>query len=240
MITFSKRYRSNQSEIIDNLALQGSEMEAMLADLETVNRTLGGHHVTIDGIQTLLKETSKNNNIVIADIGCGDGAMLREIADFGLQNGYQFTLVGIDANAHILEKARQSSKAYKNISYAQETIFDGIPANNYDITLCTLFLHHFGSKDCTSIIKTLTKASKVGVVINDLHRNWLAFWGFRLFSSIFIKTAIAKHDGLVSVARSFKRRELDIIAKKSNIIDYTIAWKWAFRWQFIIKTAPAN
>jgi hypothetical protein len=52
---------------------------------------------------------------------------------------------------------------------------------------------------------------------------------------VFLKTKIAKHDGLVSVARGFKKEELKQISEKIEG-QHHIKWKWAFRYQWSIKT----
>lgn len=235
MIAFSSKYRSKQVEILDNLELKGSEMEAMLVDLKTVNKLLGGHKVTLSGIETLLQSIPKDKLVTIVDIGCGDGDMLRKIADFSKKKKYSLSLIGIDANPHILKKAKDRSKAYPEITFKHHNILDEHAVSHFDIALCTLFLHHFTQEEGQLILEKLCQDAKVGVVVNDLQRNRLAFWLFRVFSSIFIKTAIAKHDGLVSIARAFKRNELEIIAASCRSVQYTLKKKWAFRWQLVVK-----
>ena len=78
MIRFSSKYRSEQEEIMDDFNLQGEELDLLLNDLRNVNTWLGGTSITIDGIKTLIADRPKNKTITILDIGCGDGAMLRE------------------------------------------------------------------------------------------------------------------------------------------------------------------
>jgi len=52
---------------------------------------------------------------------------------------------------------------------------------------------------------------------------------------LFLKTDTAKHDGLVSIARGFKKDELEHISKKIPNQKSEIHWKWAFRYQWILK-----
>ena len=107
MITFSNKYRSEQIEIMDNLDFQGAEMKNLLCDLKTVNKWLGGNSISIDGIEKLLRGHSKKNPIVILDIGCGDGELLRKCTDYGEKNNYNFQCIGIDFNQNILEIAKK-------------------------------------------------------------------------------------------------------------------------------------
>jgi len=235
MIEFSSKYRSKQVEIMDDLQLKGDEMKSLLTDLGKVNRRLGGNSITINGVKRLLKGRSKNETIRIIDLGCGDGAILRKCAAFGKANGFNFQLIGIDANPFILEEARNRSEGFQNINYIEMDIFsEEFKAMNCDIVLCTLFLHHFTFPEIIKLMTKLVSLAKVGIVVNDLQRSIIAFWLFRIFSQIFLKTSIAKHDGLVSVARGFRKNEIVSFSEKIGNTKSHINWKWAFRYQWVI------
>ncbi len=237
MIYYSATYRSTQDEIMDSFELQGPEMEVMLNDLKTVNTLLGGQKITLNGIYRLLQQVPKSELITIVDIGCGDGDMLRKIAEFGKKHFYNFKLIGIDGNDHIIKIAENKSTKYANISFQVKDVFSKGPIfDTFDIALCTLFLHHFKNDAIVSILEKLSAQAEVGIVVNDLHRSRAAFWLFKIFSSIFIKSKIAKHDGLVSVARGFKRKELRALANRIQGTESIIQWKWAFRWQWILQS----
>ena len=236
MITFSNKYRSQQLEIMDNLDFQGLEMQNLLKDLKTVNKWLGGSNITIDGLKKLLTPNFKTKKITILDVGCGDGELLRQCADFGKRNNLELELIGIDFNENILEFAKFQSKEYLNIKFQKVDVFSEenlIP--NCDIALCTLFLHHFSNENIINILKILLNKTQIGLVINDLERNKLAFNLFKIVSHLFLKTNTAKHDGLVSVARGFKREELQNISMKIPYQESEISWRWAYRYQWILK-----
>ena len=98
--------------------------------------------------------------------------------------------------------------------------------------MCTLFLHHFEDPIALNFIQTLLKNAKIGVVINDLHRHWLAYYLFKLLTSVF-GNEMTREDGLTSILKAFKRKDLDRFSKKINFKS-TITWRWAFRYQWII------
>ncbi len=236
MITFSITERSEQSEIMDNFDLKGEEMKLLLTDLKVVNSLLGGTAITLDGIKKLLQSIPKTQVITILDIGCGDGELLRKCANFGKKLGYTFKLIGVDANAHILEEAAIRSSEYNNITFKLIDVFSeekSLP--KADIILCTLFLHHFKNSAIVNLLQRAANVAKVGVVVNDLQRSAWAFNLFKLFSSVFIKTKVARHDGLVSIARGFTKEELQQMTKKIKGCTSTVHWKWAFRYQWILK-----
>ncbi|RMA64269.1 methyltransferase domain-containing protein [Ulvibacter antarcticus] len=235
-VKFSSAHRSRASEIMDDFDLKGDEMKELLTDLKLVNKWLGGTKVTIEGLQFLLKQQPKQSTITILDVGCGDGEMLRNCARFGRKKGYDFKLIGIDANNHILTEAKVRSEAFENISFQTLDVMEIDKSTiEYDIVLCTLFLHHFPKEQIVVILNKLLKNAKVGCVINDLHRSRLAFVLFKLFSKVVLKTKIARHDGLVSVARGFKRNELKEISEEITNTVSLVKWKFAFRYMWILK-----
>jgi SAM-dependent methyltransferase len=241
MIQYSSKYRSSQSEIMDDFVLKGDEMKKVLTDLKNVNKWLGGNNISISGIIKLLPEGAKEQTITILDFGCGDGEILRECARFAEREGYIFRLIGIDANTFILEEARRRSTDFQNITFLEKDVFSSeIKELDCDIALCTLFLHHFSNNDLKALIQRFLDLAKVGIVINDLHRSRLAFWLFKMVSYMIIKTSIARNDGLISVARGFKRRELETLSKEINNSISVISWKWAFRYSWILKKVNSS
>jgi 2-polyprenyl-3-methyl-5-hydroxy-6-metoxy-1,4-benzoquinol methylase len=236
MITFSNKYRSQQIEVMDSLDYYGPEMKNLLRDLKMVNKWLGGNNITIDGIQKLMKNRSKTVKITIVDLGCGDGELLRKCADFGSRNNYIFEFIGLDFNENILQFAKKQSIDYPNIKFLKVDVFSEenlIP--NCDIALCTLFLHHFSNEKIEQLLKKLTQKVSIGLIINDLQRSKQAFNLFNIASQLLLKTKTARHDGLVSVARGFKQKELEIISTKIPNQQSEIHWRWAYRYQWILK-----
>jgi hypothetical protein len=146
--------------------------------------------------------------------------------------------LGIDANQFTIAHARSLSAGYTNISYSCEDIFDQSKQSaRADIILCTLTLHHFKDQEIISLLQRWLPDTRLGIVINDLQRSSLAYRLFRLLCHVFGLNDMSREDGLVSILRGFKRNDLQRYAGILNLNKYTIKWKWAFRYQWIIKTA---
>lgn len=226
-------HRSTEEEIMDDLDMSGDALISSLDQLAVINKWLGGNKLTIDGLQVLLKGQSKEQTISIVDLGCGNGDMLRRVADFGRKQGYQFQLLGIDANQATIDYGQQLSKDYPEISYRKENVLaQTFEQHTYDIAMCTLFLHHFEDAVALQLVQTLVKNARIGVLINDLHRHKLAYYLFKLIT-IGINNKMTREDGLTSVLKAFKRQDFQ---RFSEAINYksTITWRWAFRYQWII------
>jgi SAM-dependent methyltransferase len=236
MVTYASKYRSEETEIMDDFHLQGNEMQLYLTDLNLVNKWLGGFRLTLDGISELMEGRDSTMPVTIIDLGCGDGEMLRKIARFAEGKGYRFNLIGLDANAHILAEAETRSAQFPNISFQKMDVFsEELHAIPFDIALCSLFLHHFSNNDIVSLLQRLSERANIGIVVNDLHRSRVAFGLFRLISNMFLTTPLTRRDGLVSIARGFKKKELVYLSESIRGMNSYIRWNWAFRYKWILK-----
>lgn len=228
-------HRTLESEIMDDLFMEGEELRVALDQIAKINRILGGNSVTLNGVKQLLKNADKSKTITIADIGCGNGDMLRMLSEFGESEGYKFKLLGIDANRFTINYARELSEKFSDVEYQCLDIFSGeFSSVKYDIALCTLTLHHFKDDEILKIISIFNQNAGLGTVINDLHRSRAAYSLFNLISSIFRMDKMSREDGLVSILRGFKKNELKQFAESLNLKKSSIRWRWAFRYQWII------
>nr|WP_315149287.1 methyltransferase domain-containing protein [uncultured Flavobacterium sp.] len=229
------KYRSTESEIMDDFALEGEILRDALDKIAKINQLLGGNQLTLLGVQDLLRNIPKTNEIVIVDVGCGNGDMLRTLADYGIKNSVNFRLIGIDANNFTINHARKLSESFSNISYRCEDVFDKpFEELKYDIVLCTLTLHHFKEDDILQLMRVFNANSRIGIVINDLQRSAVAYRLFQVLCFVFRLNSMSREDGLTSILRGFKKEELVNFSKKLKLNNYIIQWKWAFRYQWII------
>lgn len=233
-MSIQTKYRTEEEEIMDDFTLEGKELQDALDKIASINIMLGGNKLTLQGVEKLLSLKPKTI-ITIVDVGCGNGDMLRTLADFAIKNQLKVNLIGIDANAFTINYAQKLSKNYPMISYQNEDVFSKVFSEiNYDIVLCTLTLHHFKNEQIEYLINLFSKQSRIGVVINDLHRSAIAYRLFQLICYLFGLNEMSRKDGLVSILRGFKKNELLNFSKQINVSKQNIQWKWAFRYQWII------
>ena len=230
----STKQRTDKEELMDDFSIGGDLLRDTLDKLENINRWLGGNKVTVNGLKSILKNQPKNKEITIIDVGCGHGDILRDVAKFGRKNNYKFKLIGVDANPTAIDYANELSVNYPELSFETQDIFsEQFKKRKFDVVLATLFLHHFKEPELVSFLGNSLKSAKIGIVVNDLHRHKLAYYLFMLLS-IFIFNKMIIEDGLTSVLRGFKRKDLENISKQIKVTP-RISWKWAFRFLWIIK-----
>lgn len=228
------KHRSTRHEIMDDFSLHGQGFRKDLDVLSLINKWLGGNHITLTGVLHLLKGQSKEKVIRIVDLGCGNGDMLRRLSVLGEKYGYHLELIGIDANPDSIVYAQELSGDFENIKFLQIDVFSNeFQDLDYDIALLTLFLHHFNDQQILEKLIQIRGKSRLGLIVNDLHRHKLAYLLFNLLT-LFMGSKMIRNDGLVSILKGFKRKELEQYARQIESRS-RIQWKWAFRYQWILE-----
>ena len=233
--------RNTCAEAMDDPTLGREELEAVFTDLNRTNTLLHGQAITIRAFKNMLKSHA-GRTFHIADMGCGDGDLLRRLARYCRKRKISVSFLGVDKNPTALHIARQRSAAYPEIRYRCSDLTDpGLAGFRCDIVLCTLTLHHFSDSDIPILLNRFCSMAAIGVIINDLERNPLAYYLFQGFSIIFIRTAIARQDGLISIRRGFTKRELLALSTALPGWEHEIRWQWIFRYLWVIqaKSGPS-
>lgn len=239
------RQRSQALELLDAPDIPRADLWRNLAELDTINRWLGGHAVTLRGLQRLLAslpEGPEDGVVRIVDIGCGGGDTLKAIATWwqrevqsakktlgGSKHPFSLVLTGVDLKPECLAFARQACQGFE---------IDWICSDyrlleaEYDIVLSSLFCHHLDSFQLREFLSWARKSTKRGLLINDLHRHPLAWWGIRVLTALFSRSHLVKHDAPLSVWRGFSRAELAEALMETGW-NADLEWCWAFRYRVL-------
>lgn len=229
------KQRSNEPELMDNLSLTGQELRQNLYELEVINNWLGGHKVVLDALNKLAAKHPPRQPLRIADIGCGGGDTLQSIARWAKRKKITVELIGVDANDFMVQYARQRCQSYPKISIVQHDVFSETFAQQpYDIVVCSLFCHHFTNAQLVQMFGQLYRQARLGVIINDLHRHWLAYYSIMYITRIFPSSYLVRNDAPLSVWRAFKREDLQQLVQQAGVQSYKLRWMWAFRWQLLL------
>lgn len=231
--------RVSLPEIMDDLNCSGSVVIQTLQELDTINRLLGGNNVTISGLDQLLTAHRPEGEIIIADLGSGSGAMLEIIDKWCSAQNIRSKFIGFDANPNIVAYARKEHPSNDILFKTADVLSDQFREERFDIAMATLFLHHFSHEQLVALLKSLKQQARIGIIVNDIHRHWLAYHSIQLLTRWFSKSTMVKYDAPLSVRRAFRKQEIVQIMKEAEISNYELTWKWAFRWQLVISTGLA-
>lgn len=232
------KHRATEPELMDDLTLASDDLRQNLKELEIINRWLGGHAVVRQGLNQLNSHrfltSFPKSKLKIADLGSGGGDTLRMVAQWARKRKLKVELVGIDANAFMLDYSAGLSQEYPEISYRQADVFSAAFAQEqFDIVICSLFLHHFTDEALATLLAQLSGQVRLAVLINDLHRHVLAYYAIKGLTQIFSRSYLVKNDAPLSVRRAFTTTDWKKILATAGIQTYQLRWRWAFRWQVI-------
>ena len=167
-------------------------------------------------------------------MGTGSGEMLKKMHHLSLRCGKRMLGLGVDANPHIVSYAKEHTSPTLEIAYAAKDVFDQTCYTApVDIIHASLFTHHFSTEQLVWLFRQWKASATEAVIINDLHRHTLAYHSIKWLTQLFSKSSMVKYDAPLSVARGFKKKELQEILLAAGIHDYQLKWKWAFRWLLI-------
>jgi hypothetical protein len=123
----------------------------------------------------------------------------------------------------------------ENVRLKVQNIFSSeFLLSKVDVCTCTLFTHHFTDLELVQLLKGMKSKSNLGIVINDLHRNPIAYHSIKLLTKLFSKSPMVQNDGPLSVLRAFSKADWERILDEAGIKDFQLTWHWAFRWQVLI------
>ncbi|NKI32368.1 methyltransferase domain-containing protein [Croceivirga thetidis] len=233
-------HRNTQNELMDDPDLEIQTLKAVFVDINRVNSLLAAHHMVKNKVwQTVQGDTEKDYTLY--DFGCGDGNLLRELADYLRKKKVRFKMVGLDISPKAIAIAKEASKAYPEISYSKVNILkEENSMERCDILLCGLTLHHFKTEDIPLLLERFQSITNIEIIINDLKRSYWACLWFKIISTLFIKTKIAKNDGLVSIKSGFIKPEIEGFANQLKTAVHDFKWYPNYRFIWSIKQPQFN
>jgi 2-polyprenyl-3-methyl-5-hydroxy-6-metoxy-1,4-benzoquinol methylase len=226
--------RSQEKELLDLGPDYYSRAEYVdcLKKLFRINQILGCFRNTVKIIKLFTKE-----NLTILDVGCGGGLFLLHLNRIFPH----MKMVGMDISIAAIEEAQLLLFKWKKINPNINVCFKlqrgftlTIPNKSFDIILSTFVCHHLSDEALILFLQQLVLTARKKVIIHDLQRHYIAYWLYKLFSPLLFRNRLITHDGLISIKRSFTRKEWILLLKKAGLHDYKLKWRFPFRWQLIL------
>jgi len=226
------KQRSYQKELLDEPDIRKDLLFQNLKELDTINKYLGGHDVSIKGLKKVITDKDKTYNVI--DIGCGGGDSLKAIAKWARDKQYKIDLSGIDLKPDCIEYAQNACSKFPEITfYCDDFLNVFATIEDIDIVHASLFCHHFTEDELAGFIRFCDRHKAI-FVINDLERNPIAYYAIKFITLLFSKSPLVKNDAPLSVWRGFKKKEWQGIIEKAGIKNYIIKNCLAFRHLVIV------
>jgi len=219
--------RAIAEELMDADDLDPVTYAAVVHDLARVNTLTMARRPTLDFLWRVSRRVAAKP-LRILDVGFGDGDMLRAIARWARKHRQPVELVGIDLNPRSAPAAREATPADLPIDYRTGD-YVTLAGQNWDVVLSSLVAHHMSHAQLVDFLRFMERESTRGWFINDLHRHGFAWLGFPLLASLMRWHPIVRHDGRLSIARSYRPAEWAPILAEAGIQNASVTRIFPFR-----------
>lgn len=224
--------RSYQKELLDEEFIPFADIRQNMQELDFINTWLGGHSITTEAFGQL---AGSRKEVSVCEIGCGGGDNLAAISRWCSKRNIKLSITGIDIKKECTDYAASRTCLPTSVRWVtsdyRKVKFEIKP----DIIFSSLFCHHFTDEQLVSQLSWMKANSRIGFFINDLERNIVAYYSISYLTRLFSKSYLVKNDAPLSVARGFKKNELQNICNQANASNAAIMWKWAFRYLVVYK-----
>ena len=202
-----------------------SEYAGSLADIRKVNRFLGDNSAVIEILSSLVPTTAASTErpITLLDVATGSADIPVAIVKWARRKGLKIVVTAVDINPFAVREATAFTQAYPEITMA---VADGFALpfgdGSFDIVLCAKTLHHFGEEDTVSLMKEMVRVAATGYIIMDLRRSWVAWLLISILARIFSRNRLTRHDGPLSVLRSYTITEIGALADRAGLTGHRV------------------
>jgi ubiquinone/menaquinone biosynthesis C-methylase UbiE len=214
--TWWRPTQSHGKELLDNLDVSDHELWGNLGDLRRVNWYLGSQWLMLHTIRRLWQHAGRPKRWHILDIGTGAGDMPAALLHWSQRQDVHLTAVAIDNQWRILRYARTVLQPSIVVLLANGLRLP-FRERTFDVVVCSSMLHHLAWQDGIALLQAMAAVSRYGVVVNDLVRSWLSYYGAKLLLPILSRNYLTRHDGPLSALRAYSVGEVREMARTAGL-----------------------
>jgi ubiquinone/menaquinone biosynthesis C-methylase UbiE len=216
-------------EIIDGPPVPFKDMACCMTDISRVNALFGGRMVTMVHVKRLLAAMPADRLVTVLDVGTGAGDIPRELVRWARRQGRRIRIFALDRDAATLQIAAKLVRDYPEISFLRgDALSLPIRAGSVDLTISAMTLHHLEPDAGVRYLAEMDRAARVGFVVNDLVRSRLAHWVVWLITRFITRGAISRHDGPLSVRRSYTPGEVSRLCERAGLKGVDVVHHWPY------------
>ncbi|WP_027084629.1 methyltransferase domain-containing protein [Cohnella panacarvi] len=225
--------RSPEPERMDDFTTGGAELTEALVHLRRLNRIFGASGPALYGVRTLWEHLGRPRQLTLLDVGAGSGDINVRLLRWARKQGVELNVILVDVTEEAIAEAGRLFRDEPRVTFFRSDLFE-LPSRCADIVTASQFAHHFDSGLLPNVIDRMLDVSRAGIVINDIHRHWIAWSAVWLATRLLSANRYIRHDGPLSVAKGFRRSDFRDAARKLDIPKMTVSWRPLFRYSAIV------
>jgi hypothetical protein len=199
--------RCVRSEVLDSLAPGDPKALQSRRDLRRVHRAMRSVSALNDALSRLQLAAHPKS---VLELGAGDGSLLLRLAASLRPRWPRVQLTLLDRQ-HIVDS--ETVESYRSQGWEVTTVCEDVLTwarqsahQRYDLTVATLFLHHFKDSELRELLRGVVSQSRAFVAIEP-RREMLAKVGSRLIG-LLGTNAVTREDAVKSVEAGFTGDEI--------------------------------
>jgi len=208
--------QSHQAELLDEEVTDQRLLRANLRDMAQANRWLGANRAVVRQVAAWLEEMPPEQTPRVLDVATGGADLPYMLQRWGERHGRTLTVLGCDLSRNVLEIAALETRHTPVLLVQGDALRLPFADNGVDIVTCTQALHHFSRDAAVRLLRELTRVARIGVIVNDLRRSYLAYWGARLLAYGPV-SPLSRHDGPLSVLRAYTPAEVSALVQDAEL-----------------------
>jgi ubiquinone/menaquinone biosynthesis C-methylase UbiE len=232
------KQRSKRLEFIDTGDYTAEEYEGCIGELQLVNRWMGDAHSLRT---TLFREIEAQTlrEFSILDVGAGSGELLRVTAGWARQTNRRVLAVGLELNERSAQSITEESQHFEEIrSVRGDALELPFPDSQFDYVISSLFTHHLRDEQVVQVLREMSRVARRRIFIIDLHRHPIAYLLYTTVGKLVLHNRLLRHDGALSILRSFKADELLELAQRAGLQDVLVERRFPYR--LVLSAAAAG
>lgn len=204
LISLSKR--ATALELIDGHVESVTQLEGSFRDIALANRFFGGTAAARYAFRDVPART-------VLDVATGIADIPASLARDARKRGKDLRILCSDNNEQLVRYARERYGGDSRLSFI---VADGkrlqFADGAFDVAMCNLALHHFDPPVAVEMLRELRRVSRLTPIVTDLLRSPLSYASTLIFTRLFSRNPLTRHDGPLSARRAYTLDEAQALA----------------------------
>ncbi len=217
-------------EVLDR-PVSADDRATSLGDIDRLNAWFGGHALTLRRVARAASGLPPDRTLTVVDVGAGGGGFAVRLARWGRGRRRFVRVIAVDLDADSARLSRARTQRWPEVSVIRADAA-ALPFRTagVDLVVSTLMLHHLGPDVAVAALGEMARAGRLGFVVNDLWRARLGVALVWLATRVLRCHPISRHDGPLSVRRSYSPTEMRALASRAHVLRIEVRrYPWLVR-----------
>jgi SAM-dependent methyltransferase len=229
--------RSTEKEMMD---LPGNPRELLVEDLRNlriINRYLGGYRGVMKGLKRLVRK-DRMSRFSLLDVGTGSADIPKVIVGWARNQGVAARVVALEPEPVTAAEAAHQTRQWPEITVIRgDGMTPPFQATSFDFVLASQMLHHFSDDRIIMLLKTWSRLARKAILVSDLVRDPLAYYGIRLITRLFTRNQMTRFDGPLSVRRALTLNEWRELFREAAVGQFRVVPIFPYRQMTVISVS---